>query len=76
MRAFRRDAVASLLSHTVSLGFHAVAAVALARAGHPGWGLVALGAGAVLHGWTALLQVEVLGRVDELRALVGARRRG
>lgn len=74
VRALRHAAVASLLSHTVSSAFHLVATIALATAGHPLWGVVALATGALVHAWPVLLQVEVLGRVDELRAVVAARR--
>lgn len=75
VRVFRRDAVAALVSHSVSTVFHAVAAIALAAAGHPGWGVLALGLGLLVHAWPALLQVELLVRVDELRAVATRQRR-
>lgn len=72
--AFRREAVGRLLNHGLSAVLHAAAGVALAAAGHPLWGVVAVVAGLLVHGWPALLQVGVLGRVDELQATVQARR--
>ncbi|CAM3743628.1 hypothetical protein E4A47_11260 [Micrococcus flavus] len=75
VRAFRRDAVGALVSHTVSTAFHGAAAVALAVAGHPGWALVAVALGLLVHAWPALLQVELLVRVDELRAVATRRPR-
>ena len=75
VRVFRRDAVAALVSHTLSTVFHSVAAGALAAAGHPGWGVLALALGLLVHAWPALLQVELLVRVDELRAVATRQRR-
>lgn len=64
----RSAAVGSLVSHTASAGLHGVAGVALAVAGHPVWGLLAVVLGLVVHAWPALLQVSVLGRIDGLQA--------
>lgn len=65
---FRCDTAGSLVSHTVSLAIHLLAAVALTVSAHPWWALACLGLGLVVHGWPCLLQIEVLVRLDELRA--------
>lgn len=64
----REDAVGALLSHTLSMVFHLVAALGLVLRGNPVWATAAVGLGLLLHAWPALLQVHVLGRVDELQA--------
>lgn len=73
LQPFRRDAVGALLSHTVSMGFHVVAAMGLAGVGHPWWSVATIALGAVVHGWPALLQVDVLSRLDEVHVSILAK---
>lgn len=68
LRRIRTAAVGSLVSHAASVGLHGIATLALAVVGHPGWGLLAVLLGLVVHAWPALLQVAVLGRIDGLQA--------
>lgn len=67
---FREDAAGALLSHGISLVFHLVASAGLAAVGQAFWGVAALVLGFVLHAWSALLQIDVLGRVDGVQARI------
>lgn len=51
----------------------ALLGLALSPVGHPVWGVIALALGALVHAWPALLQVSVLGRIDELQAQIRGR---
>ncbi|MCS6711993.1 hypothetical protein JSY14_08160 [Brachybacterium sp. EF45031] len=73
LRRIRTVAVGALVSHAASAGLHVAAGAALAVVGHPVWGVIALALGALVHAWPALLQVSVLGRIDELQAQIRGR---
>lgn len=73
LRRIRTVAVGALVSHAASAGLHVTAGAALAVVGHPVWGVIALALGALVHAWPALLQVSVLGRIDELQAQIRGR---
>ena len=72
-RRIRAAAVGALVSNAASAGLHVTAGAALAVVGHPVWGMIALALGALVHAWPALLQVSVLGRIDELQAQIRGR---
>lgn len=66
----RTDSVAALVSHSISTLLHLAATVALVAVGHPWWGVVAAALGLLVHAWPALLQIDVLGRVDALQTRI------
>lgn len=74
LEPLRGASTESLLSHGTSAILHLVAATALAVLAQPWWALAAAGAGLLVHVWPALLQVDLLGRVDELQARAQAPR--
>lgn len=65
----RATSAGALISHACSAAIHSVAAVALASLGEPVWAGACLALGLRLHVWPALLQIEILGRIDEIQHL-------